>query len=461
MKKNRKKRFIIIAIIVVIVIVLGASMALNGSKGPGMLTVPMSPVERTALVDRISASGSFQAERYTVVSSQTIGIVKAVHVKPGDWVNKNDILVEVDERESREALANAEIVLEETRRNLSIELAKLRADIRQASLNVDQASRELVRAERLIEVDGISEEELRRAKENLESANFALGEAKDRLRLAQGLPSGRDPILDPAYDAESIQSAPSYRRALLSAESAQRALDGCIIRAEDAGSITQIGVAVGDRLTIETVVAKIEDLSSIIAEVNVDEVDVSKVSEGMEAEISADSILGSTFSGTVSRVWPIVRSDGSGRVCLVQIDVDLEDKMVLSGASCMARIKSVLREEALIIPASALIPGSEKPSVWVAVLSEEPAAETPDAANESAANDVQADADQELPDAEEAVPAAPATPAAYSVEKREIEIGASTVNRIEVLSGLEEGELVIVDMLPMISEGMSVYNGAI
>ena len=87
----------------------------------------------------------------------------------------------------------------------------------------------------------------------------------------------------------------------------------------------------------------------------------------MKAEITADSMLGKTIDGKVIRIWPIVKNNGNGRVCLVRISFAIEDKKIISGASCMARITSTLREKTLTIPATALIPGATPAAVWVAV----------------------------------------------------------------------------------------------
>lgn len=473
---KNKKRFAIISIIAIVLVIVIAAIALPalGKKNKPPLSAPLAAVGRGPLEDRVSAAGSFQAEAYTVVSSQTVGIVKGVYVKPGDHVEKNDLIVIVDERDARESLSSAEIALEETRRSLAVEIATLRSEINKASLAYDQAKRAAEGAERLRAVDGISEEEFLKADEQRDTARMALSDARDRLRVAQGLSADQQPSLDPARDPAFIESSPSYRRAWLAAEGARRVLEGCVIRAERSGVVTEIGVSVGHRLTIETVVARIEDLSSVIADVNVDEVDIDKVREGMPAEITADSLLGKTLEGKVSRVWPIVKSDGNGRICRVRIAFNPSGLNILSGASCMARITSRLRDDTLTIPASALIPGAKPSAVWVAV--EEAAAEGTGVESSAAErDDAQNTAEEVLTDAatnpgavstDESVAAAgdgKAGPAAkrYKIERREIEIGKSTVSTLEVLSGLEPGEQIVVDQLAFLTDGMTIQNGSL
>jgi HlyD family secretion protein/macrolide-specific efflux system membrane fusion protein len=487
--KKKTRTIIIVAAAVAAVAIAFMVFGASRKKGGITLSVPMSTVTRGALEERVSAAGSFQAERYSIVSSQTIGIVKSVSVKPGDHVEKDDLILVVDERDARQALESAQIALEETKRSLAVELATLRASVRQSTLANDQAERAAVNAEALKAVQGISEEDYRKAIEERDRTRYALADSRERLRVTQGLPVGAEPSLESSGDGAVIASSPSSRRAQLAVETARRALDGCVFRAERSGIVTEIGVAPGDRLLNETKVARIEDPLSVIAEVKVDEVDVGKIDEGMAVEITSDSMLGKTLSGSVRRIWPIVKSDGNGRICTVWISLDLDGMKLLSGASCMARITSRLKDDVLMVPASALIPGAGKSAVWVATeIAASPASQAnPDTDNATVAPVDATSKDAAPADATSADAAtADATPAdnkksakksakgavkkmgdvpavpekLYTCTRREITLGASTVSTIEVLSGLSEGEFVIVDQLPMISEGMTVSNGS-
>lgn len=437
--KKQNKLAVVIGIVILAAVAAGVIAPKILKKGNELVSVPFAPATTGPLEEVVSASGSFQSDRYTVVSSKTVGIVKRVQVKPGDRVTPGDIIVVVDERDSRELLDSAEIALEETRRNISVDLASLRAEIRRSTLAFDQAQRVVKNARDLKAVDGVSDEELRKAAEAYEQAGATLADARDRLRVAEGLSAAEDPIMEASRDGEIIAGAPSYRKAQLNVEGARRALEGCVIKAGEPGTVTDVSVTTGTRLLVETTVARIEDPSSVMAEVNVDEVDIGKIDEGMKAEITADSMLGKTMVGTVSRIWPIVKTDGNGRVCKVRISLDLTGERFLSGASCMARITSVLRPETLTIPATALIPGAKPSAVWVAVETQP----KEDAKTADTAENTDKKAQQQPK---------------YTATRREVMIGKSTVSTLEVLSGLLPGELVVVDQLNRLSEGTIVVD---
>ncbi len=456
MKKGKKG--IIIAGIIAAVIGLGilAFVLITKRNGSSIVPAVLSSAQRGSLEEKISASGSFQSESYSIVSSKTNGIVKDIFVKPGDRVKKGDIIALVDEQDAREALNSAQIALEEISRSLYLELSVMRSEIQRASLALEQASRAASSAEKLREVDGVSEEDYKKITEQKNTAELALRNAEDRLRVAQGLNSEDKPVLDPQKDASFISATPSYKRAQISVEAAQRALEGCVIKTETDGIVTQTGASVGDRLTIQSVVAKIEDLTTIIAEVFVDEVDIGKIKEGMTAAVTSDSLLGVEIKGKVRRIWPSIMNEGGGRVCRVQVALlDAESFSIRTGASCVARIVSVLNSDCLIIPASALIPGVTPSAVWLAVpetkaSSADSSAESLNPSSEPASEGGDTKEDetteaQKIPDS-----------AVYVLQKREITTGKSTVSSFEVLSGLEEHDLVASDMSIMLSEGMKV-----
>lgn len=439
MKKGKKRVWIIVFCMLVLILGTAVIMFIKNAKSNTDISVPLASVERGSLEEKVSASGSFQAESFSIVSSKTNGIVKEVLVKPGDAVRKGDIIALVDEQDAKEALISAQIALEEISRSLYLEFSSMRSEIQRSKLALDQADRAAAAAEKLREVDGLSEEDYKKTIEQQNSAKLALDNAKDRLRVAQGLSPEKQPVLDSKMDADFIAGTPSYKRSLITVESAQRALEGCVIKAESSGIVTQTGVSVGDRLTIQSIVAKIEDLSSIIAEVFVDEVDIGKIAEGMAASVTTDSLLGVEIQGRVRRIWPSIMNEGGGRVCRVQAALlDAESIPIRTGASCITRIVSVLNSSCLIIPSSALIPGVSPYAVWVAV------PET----NETASATVEGESSSIRDEVISAV--------YYTLQKREIEVGKSTVSSIEVLSGLEEGDLVVSDMALMVSDGMRV-----
>lgn len=68
----------------------------------------------------------------------------------------------MDEQDAKEALISAQIALEETSRSLYLEFSSMRSEIQRSKLALDQADRAAAAAEKLREVDGLSEEDYKK-----------------------------------------------------------------------------------------------------------------------------------------------------------------------------------------------------------------------------------------------------------------------------------------------------------
>jgi HlyD family secretion protein len=429
-KKTTIKIITVCSALLIIVLVLILVSAVRPQK---ILSVGTAKAELGPLDDIVSASGILKATNSAVMASQTIGRVKKALVKPGERVVKGQTIILIDDVDARLALSNAEIALEETRRNILNQLAELRASSRRAETSRAQALRSFSNAKELKTVDGISAEAWRQASESAEQAESASVGAKDALRLAQGLSPSEEPVMDSSRDQEFLTRSPTYKRAAINLENARRDLAACTILAEASGTVTEVSVDPGSYVQGGSALAKIEDLSAVTAEVNVDEVDIGKIKVGQSASISADSLFGKELKGRVSAIRPVVKSTGSGRICVVVIDVDLEKEKALSGATCVARVNSRIKDEALVIPASALIPGAAPPAVWLLT----------DSSGAGKKNSKQAK-----------------LAAGLFATHREVKLGASTASKIEIVSGLSAGDLIAVDGIKGLAEGTLVKNRA-
>lgn len=438
-KKKKTIRIVTVCALAAVVVLVLALV--SAGKPPKVHAVGVATAQLGPLDDLVSASGIFKATNSATMMGETIGRVKTVLVKPGDRVVRGKTIVLIDDENSRLALSNAQISLEETRRSILNQLNDLRAASRRADTARAQAVRSLESATELKAVDGITAELWRQANENAEQAEISSVGAKDALALAEGLSGSEDPVMDSSRDQEFLTRSPSYKRASINLENAKRSLAACTIAAGASGTVVEVSVDVGSYVEGGTPIAKIEDLSAVTAEVNVDEVDIGKLRPGQGASISADSLFGKELSGTVSLIRPVVKSTGNGRICVAVIAVDLGGEKALSGATCIARVNSRIKDKAIVIPASALIPGASPPAVWMlsAPFAAKPEAPVKDGKKKNKAAKVQA---------------------GLVASRREVQLGASTASKVEILSGLADGDSVAIDGIKGLSDGSPVRNRA-
>ena len=141
----------------------------------------------------------------------------------------------------------------------------------------------------------------------------------------------------------------------------QDSVDDYTITAPISGTVITKNAKVGDKISKNssgtTTMAVIYDLSTMTLEMSVDELDVSSIKVGQSVEITADAVEGETFTGTVTNVS--LQSSYSNGVTNYPVTVTLDDTgSLLPGMNVDAKIILDSSEDALVIPASALMRGN-------------------------------------------------------------------------------------------------------
>lgn len=141
----------------------------------------------------------------------------------------------------------------------------------------------------------------------------------------------------------------------------QDSVDDYTITAPISGTVITKNAKVGDKISKSssgtTTMAVIYDLSTMTLEMSVDELDVSSIKVGQSVEITADAVEGEIFTGTVTNVS--LQSSYSNGVTNYPVTVTLDDTgSLLPGMNVDAKIILDSSENALVIPASALMRGN-------------------------------------------------------------------------------------------------------
>jgi RND family efflux transporter MFP subunit len=316
----------------------------------------------------------------------------------------------------------AQVALESARRSVRQALVSLRAGYRGAASALAQARRAYEKNQELYASDALSEEALTQSREAYENARVNYQSAREQLNLRAGRPLDMEPVMESDEDAVIIAEAPEVVQARLSLQSARLSLERCTVRAPIAGTVTHVMPKEGDLVAPSSPLARVESLDVMLAEVQIDEVDIGKIAPGNAAEITSDSILGQTLTGTVRNVPPTIQSVGSTRVSTVTIGITTTDVPLKAGASCTARIVTEVKDDILTVPITGFITRSDR--VFVYVLQPE-------------------EGEQD------------GSPL-YRLERTPIELGISSVSEVEVTSGVEDGDLIAVGNLEVLRDGLLV-----
>lgn len=413
-----KKKPIIITILVVVVAAMTLGMVLKNRGGDTDLpSIAAAEVTRKPLIENITASGVFEPEHSEIHLSPITARISEVFLELGDPVQADQIILQIDDTSAKRTLEEAQVALIRTRRTLAQTLLSNKLDYQSQEISLEQAQNSYDKQNQLYALEAVSQEELKRARDNLASAKQSYSASRQRLNMSLGLESDEEPDLNTIDTEAVIDSAPEITSAMLTLDTASDAVADCRITSRKGGFVTRLPYKVGEYVTAGVTVAQVQSLDNMKAVITVDEVDIGKITLGDEAELTSDALLGERVPARVTSIAPIIETIGNARASLVEITPMDSSLPLRSGASCMATITSISKSSALTVPVGTI--QTEKGKIQVFLLEEQGNGR-------------------------------------YKLNKLVLETGLTTINDVEVVDGLEEGNLVALVGKDYLREGLVV-----
>ena len=155
--------------------------------------------------------------------------------------------------------------------------------------------------------------------------------------------------------------------------------------------------------------AIISDLSALTFDMNIDELDISKVKVGQRVRITVDALPGQEFSGYIDKININGTTTGGATSYPVTVMVENPDPSLLPGMNVSADIMVEEVQDALTIQLGAVDTGNTVQVIPASAISEK------DGSIDTA-----------------------------QAETRTVELGVSDSSYVEVKDGLKEGDLVLV-----------------
>ena len=155
----------------------------------------------------------------------------------------------------------------------------------------------------------------------------------------------------------------SLQEAYLQRDKLYDQLDNYTIKAPISGTVVRKNKKVGDTIengaSVSEPLVVIYDMSSLCFELDVDELDIKKMSVGQEVTITADAVEGRKYKGVVENV-SINGTIGTNGITTYPIKVRIEDfdDSLLPGMNIEAEIIISQSENALVVPVNAVNRGN-------------------------------------------------------------------------------------------------------
>jgi RND family efflux transporter MFP subunit len=344
---------------------------------------PIAPVvsaSRATLANTLTVAGEFLPYQKVELHAKVAGYIRSIHVDIGDKVKQGEVLAVLDVPELQAQVQGAQAGVRQTR----AEILSSTSDVARAKANYVALH---AAAERLQQASDarpglIAQQELDDARAKDQAAAAQVDAANSTLNAMQ----------------QQLGVSQAQRQQMSTMEDYSRIVapfTGIVTwRYADTGALIQAGTSNAGSAPV----VKIAEVSTLRLRLPVPEAVAPYVHDGDTASIRIDA-LGRTITGKVTRSTGAL--DASTRSMQVEVDVPNADGSLTPGMYAQVTLNVKRAGDALVVPIQAVDTSGPQPILLV-------------------------------------------VNAQSRVERRAVQTGIATANRIEVLSGLREGEQVIV-----------------
>ena len=401
MKKNRRLLWVIVALAV---LGGGAAVVMAKARGGKDPEVQTTKVSREKIVQTVNGTGKIEPRTQVKISADVSARITKLAVKEGQWVEKGAFLLELDRDRYLAAVESGEASVRSAQANAAL-----------VGQNMQNAEKEYERSKALL-ARGMEAQSIFDAKQNAYQVEV------------------------PRHKA-ALEQVAQTRAAL---KQARDDLSKTTIYAPMSGTVSELNkelgeMALGSQFQSDVILV-IADLSQMEAQVNVDENDIVNITPGQPADIQVDALSGPGLHGTVREIGSSANQSGAGTTqqkTEFEIKISITDppKNLRPGMTATADIVTKTNEHALSVPLQCvalrtvdqLVRKGEK--------------------RKDAEKRYKADRDGFV----EVV---------FGVEKgkavaRQVTTGIQSEDRIEILSGLKEGDEVVSGSYRAISKDLA------
>lgn len=397
LKKNR------VILILLLIVVIGVSVVLvnRNRNATAESTFQTSKIERGTLTATIGATGTVRAEQSAILIWQAAGTVDTVNVKVGDNVPSGFVMAYLSKSSLPQSIILAEADLINAQRTLD-DLLNSNAALAQAAQNLAIAKQAVEDAQKdvtKLDYRRASDDLLDQTQAEIDLANKQIVYLEDAYKLVKNRPDGdslkaqallnltnarldrdqKEATLEWYLGKPSELDAEKYRAVLALAQAqeadaqreydrlsagnlseitaaqaridaAQATMNLARVAAPFSGIVTESYPLPGDQVSAGAQAFRIDDLSSLLVDVNVSEVDINSVAIGQPVKLTFDAILGREYNGLVVEV----AQTGTISAGVVNFKVTVEltdtDQFVKPGMTAAVNITVKELVDVLLVP---------------------------------------------------------------------------------------------------------------
>ncbi len=444
---RRRWKLILFAIVLPLAAIAGCGVIIAQKVRSKDEAPRTAEVKRGDVVVAVRETGYVEPTRRVAVKSEVAGMIVELAVDEGDIVTEGQLIARLDVPEveaqrdqikaqhdaAKARLEQARLACEQARQMIESQVAQAEAGLRAARFALQEAETRRQDAERihedkkrLFEMGGyVSENEVESAQAAVDLAAQQEETAKQNIlaqEAAVAIAKARRTECQ-VNESRVVEAEASVRQIEESLAEIETRLSDAIIRAPMSGVVIARHMREGELVTAVSYyggegapIVTVGDLSTMLVKIDLNEVDVDKLSLGLQTEITVDALRDARYTGRVTRIAPASIAPASqawgqqpaSAIVRFPIEVTVEDADIALRPGMTANVEIICEsaEDVLWVPNDAIFEKEdEKGKKFVSVVTGEGKGEK-------------------------------------ETEDREVTTGLSNDSRTEIASGLEEGEKV-------------------
>lgn len=352
-----KKWIWILAILVLIIIAIFIAGNFNSVK------VKTEVVKRRNIEITVTATstGTIKSDTEAKITTQRIGRITRLYFDEGDIVKEGQVVAELESNEAYYNMKLSEATLNKARfvlEQMNAAYDSMKVDVEK---NIEKAKAVLIevdnRRKRLFELKErgyVTEMDIDMVQKEYEIARANLDSAI----------ASRDTLK--AKESEIKAQEQAVREATNSFNLAKLNYDYSFIRSPISGVITSRPVKLGEGVNKGSLIATVVSTESMYIEAFIDEADVARVKTGQIVNITMDSYPNRIFKGVVFRISPVVLG-GKQETRTFEVRVRFKDKGLQIKPGMSADIEIIVESipDVIAIPSQAIIEKDGKKYVYI------------------------------------------------------------------------------------------------
>lgn len=374
--------FIIAVIVVVAINILGTSIQLKN--------LAIGTVDKGNISISVNAVGKVVPLNEEMIVAPINTRILEVYKNPGDSVNKDEPIlllelssIETQYRQKKDEAEMRRSKLIQSKISIENKVSEMEMQYKVKEMQLRQMKTDLANEHYLDSIGATTQDKIREKQLNYEVSKLELAQLKQK-------------IANEHRNSDAEQTVQQLEYSIFEKELAEsaRLLKDARILAPQKGTLTFINDQIGAQVSVGTQIAILSDLSHFKVEAEIADSYADKLSMGAKAIVKSGS---DRFSGTVVNITP---SSQNGIIKFIVILDNSDNSKLRSGLKVDVHVQHGLKDNVLRIPNTSVYIGAGKYEMWV----------------------INGD----------------------KIEKRNVVLGESSYEYIEVLEGLSEGDRVIL-----------------